>query len=162
MISSGAFFFFLSLSLSLSLYAHTPSHPPSFPIETGYQSYLLNLMHALSTHSHPVTSPLNIETGFSGITRTSISQSAPPLPTTATPSLWPVQNPAWAPNSPAPNQYAPGSSQPHMREEPLQRNGRKKKKASANSVNLLFNGKYKQWNYPILINYIKWQWLVLY
>ena len=80
---------FLSLSLSLhththththATHTHTPSHPPSSPIETGYQSYLLNLMHALSTHSHPVTSPLNIETGFSGITRTSISQRPPPPP----------------------------------------------------------------------------------
>ena len=72
--------FFLSRSLSTRTHTHTPSHPPSSPIETGYQSYLLNLMHALSTHSHPVTSPLNIETGFSGITRTSISQRPPPPP----------------------------------------------------------------------------------
>lgn len=35
--------------------------------------HLLNLMHALSTHSHPVTSPLNIETGFSCITDASFS-----------------------------------------------------------------------------------------
>ncbi len=35
--------------------------------------HLLKLMHALSTHSHPVTSPLNIETGFSSITDASFS-----------------------------------------------------------------------------------------
>lgn len=74
---------FLSLSHSSCAHALTfhppPLRPPS-PIETGYQSYLLNLMHALSTHSHPVTSPLNIETGFSGITRTFLRQNNPPKP----------------------------------------------------------------------------------
>lgn len=38
-------------------------------------SHLLNLMHALSSHSHPVTSALNIDTGFSNITEPSITKS---------------------------------------------------------------------------------------
>lgn len=100
------------LSFSVSLVLRTRTHLPCppltptptlsspSPIETGYQSYLLNLMHALSTHSHPVTSPLNIETGFSGITRTFLRQNTPPPPThpSPTPTLplrppvfWPAQ-----------------------------------------------------------------------
>lgn len=68
------------LNLFFLLFFSTRARAHPSPIETGYQSYLLNLMHALSTHSHPVTSPLNIETGFSGITRTSISQRVTPHP----------------------------------------------------------------------------------
>lgn len=100
----------LSLSLSLALSVNTHTHTHTFhsphPIETGYQSYLLNLMHALSTHSHPVTSPLNIETGFSGITRTFIGRAPfySPLPW---PPVCDQYKPECAPNVVAPNLHAP-------------------------------------------------------
>lgn len=46
----------LSLSLDVSLSFSLYTRAPELLFETGYQSYLLNLVHALSTHSHPGTS----------------------------------------------------------------------------------------------------------
>lgn len=128
-----AFFFFLTLSTRAraSTHTHIPPHPP---IETGYQSYLLNLMHALSTHSRPVTSALNIETGFAGITRTFISQDSPPLPTPSTSSLWPEQTSMCLERT---SSGPPCTTQPRRRQQ-------KRVTCSANGFNLLFNGQRKQ------------------